>query len=41
MLTAQVVVVALIVDWDGLPGYCDVYCFMDDVVYVRHVEVCM
>jgi hypothetical protein len=36
----QVVVVALIVDWDGLPGCCDVLdSFMDDVAYVRDVEV--
>jgi hypothetical protein len=32
-------VVALIVDWDGLPG-CDVYCsLLDDVAYERNVEV--
>jgi len=30
----------LIVDWDGLPGCYDVYCFMD-VAYVRNVEICM
>jgi len=35
--------VALIVDWVGLPGFCDVNWFfsMDDVAYVRDFEVCM
>jgi hypothetical protein len=36
-----VVVVAVIVDWDGLPGCCDVIdSYMDDFIYVRDVEVC-
>jgi hypothetical protein len=34
--------VALIVDWDGLPGFCDFTdSFMEDFNYVRDVEVCM
>jgi hypothetical protein len=29
-------------DWDGLLGCCDVIdSFMDDITYVRDVEVCM
>ena len=32
---------ALIVDWDGLPGCVFIDSFMDDVAYLRDVEVCM
>ena len=31
----------LIVDWDGLPVFCEFDSFMDDVTYVRDVEVCV
>jgi len=35
----QVLLVAIIVDWDGLPVCCDVNdCFIDDVTYVRDVK---
>ena len=33
---------AVIVDWDGLLGFVIfIDSFMDDVTYVRDVEVCM
>jgi hypothetical protein len=35
----QVVVVALIVDWDGLPVWCDIYWFFHGWRHVRDVEV--
>ena len=37
----QFVVVALIVDWDGLPVWCDVYWFFHGWRHVRDVEVCV
>jgi hypothetical protein len=38
----QVAVVALIVDWDGLPFVVMfIDSFVDDVTYVRDAEVCM
>jgi hypothetical protein len=34
--------VALILDWDGIPGSFDVYLFfMDDFTYVSDAKVCM
>jgi len=33
--------VALKVDCEGLPSFLYVYSFMDDVTYVRDVEICM
>jgi hypothetical protein len=31
--------VTVIVDWDGFPIRCDIDSFVDDVTYVRDVEV--